>query len=187
MNREFLESLELDKTVIDSIMKEHGKTIQAVKTDHAEKETTIETLKAQLEERNGDLEELRKNINNDNELKEQLETMSEKYENETSELQNKLAHQRKMAEIRLGITKAGARNEKAVLALLDAEQVQVDDSGVNGLKEQIESLQESDPYLFQSENEPSGQSTIGGNTGGRISKGTEKSAFAKASEKYIKK
>ena len=33
MNREFLEKLGLEKEVIDSIMKEHGKTIQSVKPD----------------------------------------------------------------------------------------------------------------------------------------------------------
>ena len=33
MNREFLEGLGLEKSVIDSIMKEHGKTIQSVKPD----------------------------------------------------------------------------------------------------------------------------------------------------------
>ena len=33
MNREFLEKLGLEKEVIDSIMKEHGKTIQSVKPE----------------------------------------------------------------------------------------------------------------------------------------------------------
>ncbi len=33
MNREFLEGLGLEKSVIDSIMKEHGKAIQSVKPD----------------------------------------------------------------------------------------------------------------------------------------------------------
>lgn len=187
MNREFLESLELEKETIDSIMKEHGKTIQSVKQEDAEKDTTIATLQKQLDDRNADLKELQKNADSDGSLKEELDTMTKKYESEKSELEKQLATQKKNAEIRLGVTKAGAKNERAVLALLNADEIRVDDEGVNGLKEQIEQLQESDPYLFQSENDPSGQSSIGGNTGGNVNHNKGKSAFAKASEKYIKK
>lgn len=187
MNREFLEGLGIEKEQIDTIMKEHGKAVQSVKAEDAERETTIETLKSQLEERNNDLTELQSTIENEGDLKEQLKSMNEKYEEETANLQSKLANQRKQAEIRLGITKAGAKNERAVMALLNAEEIKVDDDGVHGLKEQVEQLQESDPYLFQSENEPSGQSTPGGNTGGNRGRGKAKSAFALAAEKYTKK
>ncbi|NLY46792.1 MAG: phage scaffold protein [Tissierella sp.] len=46
MNREFLEKLGLEKEVIDSIMKEHGKTIQSVKPeDYDDIKTENKTLK----------------------------------------------------------------------------------------------------------------------------------------------
>src|SRR5699024_11192410 len=45
-----------------------------------------------------------------------------------------------------------ARNPRAVRALLDTETVKFDDEGkLIGLSEQLESLKESDPYLFASE------------------------------------
>ena len=46
MNREFLEKLGLEKEVIDSIMKEHGKTIQSVKPeDYDDIKANNKTLK----------------------------------------------------------------------------------------------------------------------------------------------
>src|SRR5690625_5227675 len=52
MNREFLEGLGLEKEAIDSIMKEHGKAIQAVKPaeDYEELKNEKATLEQQLSE-----------------------------------------------------------------------------------------------------------------------------------------
>lgn len=53
MNREFLEKLGLEKEVIDSIMKEHGKTIQSVKPEDYDiikgENTTLKDTVATLE------------------------------------------------------------------------------------------------------------------------------------------
>lgn len=187
MNREFLEEIGIEKEQVDKIMKEHGKAIQSVKNEDEEAKTTIDTLEKQLEERNSDLKKLREAAEGNEDLEEQLQSMNEKYETEKSDLESRLAKQQKQAEIRLGITKAGAKNEKAVMALLDAESVKINDEGVQGLKDQIESLKESDPYLFKSENEPSGQAATGGNRGGGGRRGTKKSAFEIAAERHTKK
>ena len=72
---------------------------------------------------------------------------------ELDKVQNQLIEQRKEMEIRLGITKAGARNEKAVMALLDTEAIQVEGDGVKGIEEQIKKLQETDAYLFGTDKE----------------------------------
>lgn len=44
--------------------------------------------------------------------------------------------------------KAGARNSRAVMALIDREQISVKDGVVSGVGEQLEALKQSDPYLF---------------------------------------
>lgn len=185
MNREFLESLELEKEVIDKVMAEHGKAINTNKQTLEEAQTTAQTLKEQLEERDTDLKELKGKATNSDDLEAQLETLNEKYQAETQTLQERLDLQKKQSEIRLGVTKAGAKNEKAVMALLDSEAVQINDDGVQGLKEQIEKLQETDDYLFEPANDPSGQSSAGGNTGGG-KKPPKSNAFDDAVSKFIK-
>ena len=138
MNREFLESLGLEKEAINSIMAEHGKTVQAAKSELEDAHTTTETLQEQLKEREAVIKELEEDSISSEEL---------------DKVQNQLIEQRKEMEIRLGITKAGARNEKAVMALLDTEAIQVEGDGVKGIEEQIKKLQESDAYLFGTDKE----------------------------------
>lgn len=46
------------------------------------------------------------------------------------------------------LKQAGARNDRAVLALIDREKIKVEGENVTGVAEQLEALRESDPYLF---------------------------------------
>ena len=138
MNRDFLDSLGLEKEAIDKVMAEHGKAVQAVKSELEDAHTTTETLQEQLKKREAVIKELEEGSISSEELE---------------KVQNQLTEQRKEMEIRLGITKAGARNEKAVMALLDAEAIKVNEDGVSGIEEQIKKLQETDSYLFGSAKE----------------------------------
>lgn len=186
MKRKFLEDLGLEKEQVDSIMAEHGKSIKAdadVIAELEELKTTAETLQNQLTERDNDLEELKTKATSSEDLEEKLAELQEKYTAETEAHKAELEKQRKLSEIKLGVIKAGARNEKAVMALLDSEQIKVNDDGVHGLKEQLEALSESDPYLFDTGNEPSGQSTVGGNPNRKTP--TETNAFEVAKNKII--
>lgn len=58
MNREFLESLGLEKEAINSIMAEHGKAVQAVKPaeGHEQLKEELATLQKQLDDANSTLE-----------------------------------------------------------------------------------------------------------------------------------
>ena len=49
------------------------------------------------------------------------------------------------------MVKAGAKNSKAVAALLDGEKIEMAEDGVKGLDEQLKALKESDAYLFQND------------------------------------
>lgn len=46
------------------------------------------------------------------------------------------------------LKEAGARNDKAVLALIDRDKIKVEGETVTGVTEQLEALRKSDPYLF---------------------------------------
>lgn len=58
MNREFLESLGLEKEAIDKVMKEHGLAVQAVKPaeGHEQLKEELATLQKQLDDANSTLE-----------------------------------------------------------------------------------------------------------------------------------
>lgn len=119
-----------------------------------------EALQEQLEERDNQLEQLKEDTNATEELKEKIENLKEKNEQTQQELQEKLKQTRLESEIDKKLLKENARNPKAVKALLDMEQVEVDDDGVKGLNDQIENLKENDDYLFEEE----GKSNIGKKT-----------------------
>ena len=71
MNRDFLESLGLEKEAINSIMAEHGKAVQAVKPaeGHEQLKEELATLQKQLDDANSTLESERTT------LQEQIQTL----------------------------------------------------------------------------------------------------------------
>lgn len=184
MNREFLESLGLEKELIEKIIAEHGKSTQKVKTELDEVKAEADKLKDQLTERDKDLEALEAAEHPDEALKTQLAELQTKYESEKAELESSLVAHRKASAIELGITQAGARNMKAVVALLDQDKITVSDNGIEGLKEQIEAIKKSDEYLFEPDFEPSGQAVAAGNPA--RPKETLDPAFEEAVKKFTR-
>ncbi|HAL63867.1 MAG: phage scaffolding protein [Firmicutes bacterium] len=87
----------------------------------------------------------------DGQLKE-LETLEkeayEKGKKETEELYKKSELERLIND---GIAKSGAKNVKAVKALLELEKIGLSDGKMSGLSEQIEELKKSCGYLFDAE------------------------------------
>lgn len=76
MNRKFLEELGLEKEVIDKVMAEHGKAIQAVKPaeDYEELKENNATLEQQLTDLQGTLETNKKELSSIDDLKKEIET-----------------------------------------------------------------------------------------------------------------
>src|SRR5690625_1974428 len=75
MNRKFLEELGLEKEVIDKVMAEHGKAIQAVKhDDYEELKTENATLKQDLNNLQGALDTHQKELKSVEDLKQQIES-----------------------------------------------------------------------------------------------------------------
>ena len=166
MNREFLRSLGLEDEIIGSIMAKHGATIKELNDQLNTQKTKAETLEEQITARDTDLKTLREQLKDHEGANTELEALQSKYDEETQKLQSQLAHNKKMNEIRLAINKSGARNEKAILALLDLEAVKVNDDGVQGLKEQIDAIKESDNYLFETAENKKPNIVAGGNPQG---------------------
>lgn len=69
--------------------------------------------------------------------------------------QNDMAEEKKNSAIKLAVALSKPKNEKAVMALLDKEIIKVDDKGVvTGLKEQLETLQKDNDFLFETVQQP---------------------------------
>lgn len=125
-----------------------------------------------LAERDKQIEDLKASAGASDDLKKQIEKL---------QADNKAAVEAKDAEIKSikinnavnnALLSAGAKNIKAVMALVDMDKVKLSDKGdISGIDEQIEALKGSDDskFLFK-EDKPSttikGAKPVSGNTGG---------------------
>lgn len=150
MNREFLEQAGLEKDQIDAVMAEHGKAIQAEHDKSKEAVAKVTGLEEQLAQRDTDLEELKKNKGSSDDLNTQLQSLQEKYEQDTTDLQSKLSQERLDSAIEMALVKSKAKNNVAVKALLKSDTLELTDEGVTGLEEQLEAVKKENPYLFDS-------------------------------------
>ena len=106
-------------------------------------------LKQSIADRDKQLETLKASAGDNEELKKQIETM--KQQNADQEK----AHKAELAQIRLdnaidaALISAGAKNGKAVKALIDVSKVKLGEDGkLTGWDDQIKAVQKSDAYLF---------------------------------------
>lgn len=124
------------------------------KSKHDEVVEENKTLKTQVTDRDKQLETLKASAGDNEELKKQIEIM--KQQNADQEK----AHKAELAQLRLdnaidaALTAAGAKNGKAVKALLDVSKVKLDGDGkLSGWDEQIKAVQKSDAYLFETKHQ----------------------------------
>lgn len=157
MNREQLKELGLTDEQIEAVMKEHGKSINDIKKE-ADKvdglESQISDLQGQIKDRDKQLEELGDKAKDNEGLTQEIDRLKEENENATKELQEKLDQQAFDFQLERSLANAGARNPKAVKALLNTENIKLDGERLLGLDDQLKALQESDAYLFEQEQKP---------------------------------
>ena len=139
MTRKFLENLGLEKDVIDEIMSQNGKDIENAKGDITSVTSERDSLKKDVEERDKQIETLKKSAGNNEDLKKQIEALQA--ENKATKLNSA---------IEKALTAANARNVTAVKALLkDLDKAELSDDGsVKGLDEQIKALQKDEGTKF---------------------------------------
>lgn len=119
-----------------------------------------------------------------NQSNEDLQAKIAEYDSQIETLKNESAVIQKQSAIELALVKAGARRVEAVNALLDTDKIEVTDEGIKGLDEQLDSLKESDAYLFQTKDDngnPRIQSGEDPNGQGQ----DETDAFEEAANKFI--
>lgn len=155
MKREFLKSLNLTDEVIDKIMAENGNDINGLKAKQAELESQVNDYKSQISEREKQLETLKKSAGDSENLKEQISKLQEDNKKANEAYEAKIKQLGIDNAVTLALTNAKAKNVKAVRALLDLNNAELDgDGNLKGLDKQIEKIKTSDAYLFEGETKP---------------------------------
>lgn len=161
MNTETLQGIGLNDEQIRSVMAEYGKEINPLKQAQANAEQERDSLKSQLEDVNGQLSEAQKNSKKGSELQGQLKDLQQQFDDSKAKAEEQLQATKKDYEIAAALSKAGAKNDKAVKALLDTEKVNFDDNGkLIGLSEQLEAVKKDNDFLFADANESNPKPTI---------------------------
>lgn len=156
MKRTELEAMGLSKEQMDSIMKINGEDIENAKAVNTAEITNLkaenETLSKQVKDRDEQIDTLKESTGDNEELKKQIEQLQA--ENKAKDK----AHAKELNQLKVdtavekALTDGGAKNTKAVKALLELKDAKLSDDGtVKGLAEQIEKLKadEGSKFLFK--------------------------------------
>lgn len=108
----------------------------------------INDLQTQIKERDNQLKDLSSKAGNNEGLRKQIEELQNKNKIAKEEYEGKISKMKFDYTLEKALNKAGAKNSKAVMALLNAEKIKLDGESLIGLDEQLTSLKTSDPYLF---------------------------------------
>lgn len=133
------------KKVMDSL---DGNFVTKARFNEVNEEN--KTLKKSVSDRDKQLDDLKKSSGDNAELKKQIETLQQQNADQ------KKAHEAELNQLKLdnaidtALTAAGAKNGKAVKALLDTSKIKLGEDGkLTGLDEQVAAVQKSDAYLFE--------------------------------------
>ncbi len=188
MKTDFLKNLGItEQSVIDQIMAENGRDVNAAKGDLTTLQTKVTDLEKDIKTKNatiGDLQAKADSVDGLNQKISQLETDKTTL---TNELNTKVSEIYKEHAILDAIRDAKAVNVKAVRALLDNEKITYEDGTLGGVAEQLSELAkaEDSSMLFGSPTPtPSGThlNNPDGNNGGNSSTST---SFADAVAKAL--
>ena len=158
MQRKFLEDLGIDREIVDKIMTENGadinKTKESLNTQITELTEQLNTAKDTLKGFEGvDVTDLQGKIT---QLTDDLTAKDNEY-------QQKIADRDFNDKINVAITKAGGKNAKAVMALLDIDAIKASKNQDADIETALNACKTDNEYLFASA-EPF-QNPVGG-TGG---------------------
>lgn len=149
MKRESLQGLGLSDEQVDNVMAMHSSELNDIRSNLTAAEQERDSFKNQLESNQTELAKLKDSQKDNEELQSQLDDLQGKFDESSSKASNELEQVRKESAIDLELVKSGARNPKAVKALLDNDSVKFDDDGIHGLSDQLDKLKESEAYLFE--------------------------------------
>lgn len=137
----------------------------AEKTELNAANKTIKDYKDQLKNRDKQLEDLQGKVKDNEELTKEIQTLKDANKKVTEDYEAKIKQMNFDSKFDKTLLGYKPKNSKALRALLDMEKVSLDGENFIGLEDQIKSLKESDPYLFEQENITDDDKKGGGEVG----------------------
>lgn len=169
MKRTELEALGMTKEQIDAVMKINGDDIENAKAGSAAEITNLkaenDTLSKQVKDRDKQIDTLKASVGDNEELKKQIETLQADNKAKDEAHAKELIQLKIDAAVEKALTDGGAKNIKAVKALLDLTDAKLGDDGtVKGLTEQIDKLKadEGSKFMFNATEQKNTQQTFTG-------------------------
>ncbi len=164
MKRKDLEELGLEKEVIDKIMTLHGNAIESEKAKTTKAEGERDNYKTQLDtatEELGKLKDLKPE-----EMQATIEKLQGDLKAKDDEYAAKEADRLFRDTLKEAIKTVGGRNEKSVMALLDVDALKASKNQTEDIKKALDTVKESDAYLFGADEPFSNPVGATGGTGG---------------------
>ena len=169
MKREFLQNFKvgeaaLPKEIIDAIMAENGKDIEAAKAPFAD----YDTLKGQLTEAQNTLKEIKENGQTIEAAQAKATEWEQKYNETIQKHKTEMADRDFSDRLTAAITGAQGRNAKAIMALMDLDALKGSKNQEADIKAALEACRKDNDYLFgETQNPPPfSQGAGGGNNNG---------------------
>ncbi|HFR3844658.1 phage scaffolding protein [Streptococcus suis] len=137
MKRDFLAGLGLSDEVIEQVMAEHGKTVQAT-------QSKLDEAKSKLKEANSTLDTLKKSNKDNVELQNELKT----YKDKVSQLEADAKETAKKQTIKDALSNAKATDVDYLMYKLGDVEL-AEDGSIKDLDSKIKDLQTNHPTFFQ--------------------------------------
>lgn len=118
-------------------------------------------LEVQLKDRDTQLAELSKNNKDNENLLNQIKDLQALNKQTTTDYENKINQMQFDYALEGALTNAKCKNNKALKALLDINSIKYQEGKLEGLQEQIETLQKDASYLFDLNTAPNNTGGLG--------------------------
>lgn len=169
MKREELKDLGLTAEQVDNIMKLHGTDVESFKSkyaDYDELKTQNENYQKQIAKNDADLKKLSKLTKDNEELNSQVTDLQAQNKQSKEDFDKQISSMKLNSAIDTSLAGHKARNTKAVKALLDMDNIKLNDKGeLEGLDDQIANIEKDNAFMFDkgtnTNYEPAGNSNSG--------------------------
>ena len=164
MNRKDLKDLGLSDEQVDKVMAAHGKATADFKDQIGQLESSEANLKAQNAKHEDDLKALQKSVGDNDALKQTIKELQKQNDEAKSTYEAQILGIKRDTAIEKALSQSGAKNSKAIRALLDGDKIVFKDGELIGVDDQLNALKESDPYMFDLGTKAAGYEPNGGST-----------------------
>lgn len=114
----------------------------------------VKDYKSQIAERDKQIEDLKKSVSGNEELTKRLNELTEANKKQKEEYEKQLAQKEFDYAYNLALSKAGAKDQKVLDALIDKTKLVFKDGNLSGLNEQLETLKKTHDWVFETPGAP---------------------------------